>query len=192
LEDGSLQLSRSILRKAWPLLDINVKERTVDGGWAIHHEDVTELEAINYGHTSSYLEGWSPFYRKAVQDASSAVGPFTQNGYKWWHCSALGGWAMLSGDTVAVAMVFGKNDNGTSNYTSVPKCYFNRNDYGTTSNVNTLLPAIESDWPNDSTLVQHLIIVAGAPADVETRANNLVDGVQPPELIIPPTDANED
>jgi hypothetical protein len=92
----------------------------------------------------------------------------------------MGGWAMLSGDTVAVAMVFGKNDKGTSNYTSVPDCVFNRNDYGSTSGVNTLMPAVESDWPDNSTLVQNLIVVPGAPSDVETRAKNLVDGVQPP------------
>jgi len=61
LEDGSLKLTRSILRKEWPLLDINVKTRTVDGGWNIVHKDETELQAINYGYTSSYLEGWSPF-----------------------------------------------------------------------------------------------------------------------------------
>lgn len=61
LSDGSLQLTRSILRKEWPLLDINVKTRTVDGGWHILYEESTELEAINYGYTSSYLEGWSPF-----------------------------------------------------------------------------------------------------------------------------------
>jgi hypothetical protein len=94
---------------------------------------------------------------------------------------------MLSGDTVAIAMVFGKNNKGTgTNTSSVPNCVFNRNDYGSTSNVNTLLPAVESDWPDNSTLVQNLVIVPGAPSDVETRAANLVDGVQPPHLIVPP------
>jgi len=105
----------------------------------------------------------------------------------------MGGWAMLSGDTVAVAMVFGKNDEGTgTNTSSIPNCVFNRNDYGSTSNVNTLLPAVESDWPDNSTLTQHLVIVAGAPSDVETRAANLVDGVKPPNLSVPPTVSTDD
>lgn len=66
LSDGSLLLTRSVLRKEWPLFDIDVKTRTVDGGWRIEHEDVTELEAINYGYTSSYFNAWSPFNRDVV------------------------------------------------------------------------------------------------------------------------------
>jgi len=119
---------------------------------------------------TSYFEGWSPFNRTVLPNASSAAGPFTDNGYKFWTPQSLGGWAMVSGDAQAVAMVFGKTEYGYGKKASDPRCVFNRNDYGAKSGVTTLLPGVESDWPDYSTIVQHLAIVPGAPADVQQRA----------------------
>jgi len=60
---------------------------------------------------------------------------------------------MLSGDQVAVAMVFGKKEFGGGNKNSDPRCVFNRTDHGAKSGVTTLLPGVESNWPTNSTLV---------------------------------------
>ena len=95
---------------------------------------------------------------------------------------------MLSGDTVAVAMVFGNEDIGTGPESSLPECKFNRTDYGSVSGVNTINPCVLSDWPVGSTLVQYLGIVPGSPSEVPTRANNIVGNVPPPQLIVPPSE----
>jgi len=73
---------------------------------------------------------------------------------------------MVSGTKHAVAMVFGTVEFGQGKKNSDPRCVFNRNDYGAKSGVTTLLPGIESDWPDNSTLIQHLAIVPGTPDDV--------------------------
>lgn len=73
---------------------------------------------------------------------------------------------MVSGETQAVAMVFGTKEFGQGTKASDPRCVFNRNDYGAKSGVTTLLPGVESDWPDNSTLVQHLAIVPGSPEEV--------------------------
>lgn len=64
LADGSLKLTRSVLRRPWYLNDINVKTR-VNNAWVTTHVASTELEATNLWHASmtSYFEGWSPFNR---------------------------------------------------------------------------------------------------------------------------------
>jgi len=92
----------------------------------------TELVAKNDRHRSmtSYFEGWSPFNGAELPNASSGAGPFTENGYKFWDPKTLGGWAMVSGDELAVAMVFGTTEFGQGTAASDPRCTFNRNDYG--------------------------------------------------------------
>lgn len=57
---------------------------------------------------------------------------------------------MVSGDTQAVAIVFGKEEVGQG--TPPPKAYFNKIDTGEKSGVIALLPCIESDWPDNSIL----------------------------------------
>jgi hypothetical protein len=109
LEDGSLKLTRSVMRKAW-MLD-NIVQKTWDGKvWTETTVAHTELIAKNYWHRSmtSYFEGWSPFNRSILPTQSSEAGVFTQDGYKFWTVKELGGWAMASGTDQAVAIVFGK------------------------------------------------------------------------------------
>jgi len=69
LDDGSLKLTRSVVRKAWWLT--NIVERTKEGNkWVSNVVASTELVAKNWGHRSmtSYFEGWSPFNRSVVPD----------------------------------------------------------------------------------------------------------------------------
>lgn len=67
LEDGSLKLTRSVLRKPWWLN--NIIERTWNGSaWVSATVASTELIAKNYWHRSmtSYFEGWTPFNRSVL------------------------------------------------------------------------------------------------------------------------------
>jgi len=104
-------VKRSVLRRPWYLYDINVvnpAERT----YPIPPNEDTLLVSVNLNHRSitSYLEGWSPFNRFVLPNASSAAGDFgfapnyygdleVLDGYKFWNPDSLGGWAMVSGDT---------------------------------------------------------------------------------------------
>lgn len=109
---------------------------------------------------------------------SSGAGTFTEYGYKFWTPEELGGWAMVEGDTQAVAMVFGKNSYGPGG-TSGPRAVFNNQNYGT---VLTLMPAVEVTWPNYRVLTQYLAIVPGTPSDVPSRAANIAPSIQAPVL----------
>lgn len=168
LDDGSLQLTRSVLRKAWWLKNVIVK--TWNGSvWVETTVESTQLVAKNYWHRSmtSYFEGWSPFNRSVLPTQSSAAGEFTKDGYQFWTVEELGGWAMVSGTTQAVAVVFGKTQTGqSSSGIPPPNAYFNKKDYGAASGVVALLPCVESDWPDNSILTQTLVIVPGATSDV--------------------------
>jgi len=71
---------------------------------------------------------------------------------------------MVSGKDQAVAMVFGKHTYGEGS--PRPQAYFNKLDTGAQSGVIALLPCVESDWPDNSTITQTLIVVPGTPDDV--------------------------
>ena len=80
-------------------------------------------------------------------------------------------------------MVFGKTEMGNPAYKL--QVSFNKLDQ-LQANLNILLPAVETHWPDNKTLTQVLIIVPGAPSDVERRADAWVDSVPLPTI----SDAN--
>ena len=47
------------------------------------------------------------------------------------------------------------------------------------------MPGIESDWPDNYTLVQNLAIVPGSPDEVAILAQSIIDDdlIAPPQLI---------
>jgi hypothetical protein len=106
-------------------------------------------------------------------------GAFDGDGYQFWKPQDLGGWAMAHSDTLAVALVFGKREYAENEHGT--RVVFNKLDWPQ-HRLNVLLPAIETDWPDDSILTQELIIVVGAPEDVAARADRLADLVGVPSV----------
>ena len=136
-------------------------------------------ENYGTGTFTSYFEGWSPFRRNVLPMQKHALGTFDKDGYKFWKPQSLGGWAMAYGEDQAIAVVFGKKELGDpANKVQVT---FNKLDLPV-ENLNILMPAVDATWPDHHTLTQTLIIVPGAPPDVEQRANAWVESVPVPTV----------
>lgn len=180
LDDGSLKLTRSVLRRPWILTGVY---ETQDGGTAVRGElqNQTKMVCENRGHRSmtSYFESWSTFNRNVLPRQLHANGAFDGDGYRFWKPQDLGGWAMACGPDQAVALVFGKTNMGDAKYKL--QVSFNKQDLPN-HELNVLLPAVETTWPDNTTLTQVLVIVPGAPDDVKLRASALVDGVPVPQI----------
>jgi hypothetical protein len=86
---------------------------------------------------------------------------------------------MACGPDQAVALVFGKTNMGDAKYKL--QVSFNKQDLPN-HELNVLLPAVETTWPDNTTLTQVLVIVPGAPDDVKLRASAHVDGVPVPQI----------
>lgn len=180
LEDGSLKLERTVLRRPWELRDVVV--RTWDGKqWDASASEKTVLVADHLwrGSMTSYFENWIPLRRTALPYQRSARGTFTEDGYKFWKPQDLGGWAMAFGEKLAVAVVFGEKETDQSPHQT--QVVFNRLDLPQ-HQLNILLPGIETDWPDHATLRQTLIFVMGEPTDVTQRANRLTSQVPFPRI----------
>ena len=180
LDDGSLKLTRKVLRRPWRLT--NIGENNWNGSsWVSTHRDEATMVCEHHSHAAqtSYFEAWSPFDHRPLPLQKHGKGSFDHDGYRFWKPQDLGGWAMAYGDTQAVALVFGKTEMGDPAYKL--QTSFNKLDQPK-ENLNILLPAVETDWPDNNTLTQILIIVPGAPSDVERRAAALVDSVPVPTM----------
>ena len=180
LDDGSLKLTRRVTREPWKLTDIDEAQRK-GTAWTTTRRAETTMVCEQYSPHSltSYFEAWSPFRRNVLPMQRHAHGDFTGDGYKYWNTEALGGWAMAYGRNQAVAIVFGKTAHGDAAYKLEASC--NKLDLPK-ANLNVLMPAVETSWPDHKTLTQVLIFVPGAPADVERRANSLADSVPVPTI----------
>jgi len=180
LSDGSLKLTRAVLMRPWKLKDVYFK---VQEGktWTREKISETTLKAEHVGHKSltSYFEGWTPLRRTVLPRQKHAKGEFKDDGYKFWKPQDLGGWAMACSDELAMAVVFGKTEFGDRRYKV--QSVFNKLDWPK-DNLNVLMPAVNTDWPDNSTLTQTLIFVVGAPGDVAKRADALVDTVPVPTI----------
>lgn len=180
LDDGSLKLTRRVTRQPWRLTNI-YKQKWNGTAWVatLQAEATMVCEHHGSGSQTSYFEGWSPFRRTVLPMQKHGLGTFTGDGYRFWKPQALGGWAMAYGSTQAVAIVFGKTPLGN------PACKlqvsFNKFDQPE-ANLNILMPAVETSWPDYKTLTQVLIFVTGAPVDVERRATSLADSVPVPTI----------
>ncbi|WP_435895631.1 hypothetical protein [Oceaniferula spumae] len=180
LDDGSLKLTRTVFRHPWTLH--NVTEKTFDVGKPKREKkEKTRLIAIHHGPKTmtSYFEGWTPLNRTILPMQSHGRGEFKKNGYQFWQPEELGGWAMAHSDTLAFAVAFGakqipKNDHKT-------QLAFNKLDLPQ-HRLNILLPAIETNWPENSSLTQSLIFIVGSPSDVRGRADKLVKSVPLPKI----------
>lgn len=182
LDDGSLQLTRRVLRHPWRLRGII--EKTWDGqNWMESAPKDTLMKADNLWRTSntSYCESWTPLRLSALPKTRSAAGDFTKEGYRFWTPEELGGWAMAYSDTLGCAVVFGKMQAPKNDYHT--QLSFNRL-YQPQPNLNILLPAVETDWPDDATLVQTLVLVVGKPDEVIRRVNVVVKNVPAPQIIL--------
>lgn len=180
LDDGSLLLTRSVVRHPWQLRDVTVKRRT-DGGWEREEVGEVRLAAIDHGPRtfSSYFEGWTPFNRTFLPGQSHAKGAFVEDGYRFWQPEELGGWAMAHSDELAVGVVFGNRQVPENPYGT--RLAFNKLDLPN-HRLNVLLPAIETSWPDNAVLTQTLVFVVGAPSDVAVRCERRVADVPPPEV----------
>ncbi|MEO8268805.1 MAG: hypothetical protein ABI557_03730 [Aureliella sp.] len=180
LEDGSLKLERSVIRRPWQLSDVTV--RTWDGkNWQESKSLNTTLVADHLWNSSmtSYFENWIPLRQTILPHQRPGKGNFTEDGYKFWKPQDLGGWAMAYGDKLAVAVVFGETETDKSAHRT--RVVFNKQDLPN-HKLNVLLPGIETDWPDHATLSQTLVFVVGAPSDVTDRANRLVATVPFPTI----------
>ncbi len=189
LNDGSLKLWRSVTRHPWRLTHINEMHwnsstwlATPGSCWLAtpRAETMMVCENLQHGSQTSYFEAWSPFDHRPLPLQKHGKGTFGDDGYRFWKPQDLGGWAMAYGDKQAVAMVFGKSEMGDPVHKL--QVSFNKLDQPQ-ANLSLLLPAVEASWPDDATLTQVLIIVPGAPADVERRATALADTVPVPTMI---------
>ncbi len=184
LDDGSLKLTRCVTRQPWKLTNIYEEHRN-ETTWVptLKAETTMVCEQYSSGSYTSYFEGWSPFRRTVLSMQKHGLGTFSGDGYRFWKPQELGGWAMAYGKDQAVAIVFGKTEHGD------PACKlqvsFNKMDLPE-ANLNILMPAVETSWPDHKTLTQVLILVPGAPADVERRATSWADSVPVPTI----SDAN--
>lgn len=180
LDDGSLKLTRRVTRQPWKLTNIH-EDRWNGTAWVTTLQAETTMVCEHYGSGSqtSYFEGWSPFRRTVLPMQKHGLGTFSGDGYRLWKPQSLGGWAMAYGSAQAVAIVFGKTEHGD------PACKlqvsFNKLDQPE-ANLNILMPAVETSWPDHKTLTQVLILVPGAPADVERRATSWADSVPVPTI----------
>jgi hypothetical protein len=180
LDDGSLKLTRLVTRHPWKLTNIH-ENRWNGTEWVTTLQAETTMVCEHYGSASqtSYFEGWSPFRRSVLPLQKHGLGTFSGDGYRFWKPQALGGWAMAYGRAQAVALVFGKTEHGD------PACKlqvsFNKLDLPE-ANLNILMPAVETSWPDHKTLTQILILVPGDPADVERRAISWADSVPVPTI----------
>jgi len=86
---------------------------------------------------------------------------------------------MAYDDKLGLAIVFGKKEFGEKKYDT--RVVFNKQDLPH-HRLSNLLPGIETDWPDNATLTQTLVIVVGAPDDVKARANVIVDQVPVVEI----------
>ena len=181
LDDGSLLLTRTVVRHPWDLMDVTVKTKLEAGGWDRKQVARVRLEAINLGRgtTTSYFEGWTPFRRTVLPNQSHGKGKFDADGYKQWQPEDLGGWAMAHSDSLAVGIVFGSKQVPENGHRT--KLTFNKMDLPQ-HRLNVLMPAVESDWPDGSSLTQTLAIVVGAPAVVAARAKVLADEIPVPKI----------
>ncbi len=180
LDDGSLKLTRSVFRHAWKLRDVTV--RTWDGNqWIRQHMPETHLLATHEmaGSVTSYFEAWTPLNRAVLPKQSHGRGSFESDGYQFWDPSGLGGWAMAHSDSLAFAVVFGEKQPANDDHKT--RSVFNKLDLPQ-HNLNILLPAVETDWPEFTDLIQTLIFVVGSPTEVLERAQSLVPGVGPPRI----------
>jgi hypothetical protein len=180
LEDGSLELERTVLRRPWELMDVVVK--TWDGKqWQESKPQNTTLVADQLwgGSMTSYFENWIPLQRTVLPWQRPGKGKFIEDGYKFWKPQELGGWVMAYGDKLAVAVVFGEKE--TDQPAHETRVVFNKQDLPH-HKLNVLLPGIETDWPDHATLRQTLIFVVGEPSDVADRANRLVTTVPFPTI----------
>ncbi len=180
LEDGSLQLDRTVLRRPWELADVIVK--TWDGKqWQESRSRNTTLVAEHHwrGSMTSYFENWIPLRHTVLPYQRTEMGNFPEDGYKFWKPQDLGGWAMAYGDRLAVAVVFGKMETNVSPHKT--NLVFNKQDLPQ-HNLNVLLPGIETDWPDNTTLSQTLIFVVGEPLDVMNRAKRWVPTIPFPAI----------
>jgi hypothetical protein len=171
LDDGSLKLERSVDRRPWTLRDVTVRTWR-NGKWLETESDEVDLQAEHFwpGSMTSYFEAWTPLRRSALPRQSHGKGTFEKDGYQFWRPRDLGGWAMAHGDSLALAVVF-----GTAEATGPPhetRMVFNKQDLPG-HNLNVLLPGVETNWQDDTTLRQTLILVVGAPDDVRKRADRL-------------------
>ena len=180
LDDGSLKLTRSVTRRPWKLTNIHEELRT-ETSWVSKLQAETTMVCEHYGNGSqtSYFEGWSPFRRSVLPMQKHGLGSFSEEGYRFWKPQALVGWAMAYGKDQAVAIVFGKTELGDQG--NKLQVVFNKLDLPE-ENLNILMPAVETSWPDHKTLTQVLILVPGAPADVERRAASWVDRVPVPTI----------
>lgn len=185
LDDGSLKLTRRVTRRPWKLTDVS-EDHWNGSVWVATLQGQTTMVCEHYWNKSqtSYFEGWCPFHRTALPFQKHGLGTFSADGYQFWEPQALGGWAMSYGSGQAVAIVFGKTEQGDPTYKL--RASFNKLDLRN-ENLNILLPAVEASWPDNKTLTQVLIIVPGAPEDVERRATAWVDSVPVPAI----SDANK-
>jgi len=183
LDDGSLKLTRRVTRHAWKLSNI-YEDRWNGSGWETTLQPTTTMKCEHYanGSLTSYFEAWSPFRRTVLPRQKHGRGDFTADGYQFWKPEAVGGWAMAYGSEQAVAIVFGKTEQGNPRYKLVAS--FNKLDLPG-ADLNVLMPAVETSWPDDAMLTQVLIFVTGAPGDVERRATVLADGVPVPTMSEP-------
>ena len=173
LADGSLKLSRSVTRHPWRLTHINEMSWNGPSRLATARAETTMVcEYLQHGSQTSYFEAWSPFDHRPLPLQKHGKGTFSDDGYRFWKPQDLGGWAMAYGDKQAVAMVFGKTELGDPAHRL--QVGFNKLDQPQ-ENLNILLPAVEVSWPDDGTLTQVLVVVTGAPADVERRATALAN-----------------
>lgn len=98
LDDGSLKLERTVLRKPWELRDITVK--TWDGNqWHESKSPRTTLVADHLWNSSltSYIENWIPLRQTILPYQRPGKGKFEEDGYKFWKPQDLGGWVMAYG-----------------------------------------------------------------------------------------------
>ncbi|MEZ5299243.1 MAG: hypothetical protein R3F11_01025 [Verrucomicrobiales bacterium] len=75
LADGSLRLTRSVVRHTWDLKNVTVKTKSADG-WERREVESVRLEAKNLGKKTrtSYFEGWTPFRRTVLPHKATGAG----------------------------------------------------------------------------------------------------------------------
>jgi hypothetical protein len=186
LEDGSLWLERRILRRRWPLKDVTVRVwQPITETWLDTPAATATLEARHLWPESmtSYLEAWTPLRRSVLPQRRHGGGSLATSGYRFLLPKDLGGWVMAYGERQALAVVFGAEQPSCPPWRM--RAVFNSLDEPG-HNLTILLPGIETDWPEDRVIEQHLAFVVGSPLEVPGRAEKLAPQVPPPKLLSPP------
>ncbi|MDB9786570.1 discoidin domain-containing protein [Bacteriovoracaceae bacterium] len=191
LEDGSLKLTRKILRMPWIISnyyyqDKDGKEIYQNRGYTFATgPDNMECESNgSRGSLTSYLEGWTPFKRTYLPDTETATGNKLDqtNGGHYGNPdpTGIGGWVMAKNDEIGVAVVFGNGTEGVGDL----KVVFNSiySDRESPNDLNIVLPGVEATWPENKTMTQTLIFVMGELEDVRTRAEILKGSVPIPTV----------